>query len=344
MKKILTLMSFMLTVVSFTLWCTNALAASNFSSTMCYCNDPICFDNSSDTETDPYAEVMNQFSSNNNQIIDGLDTCNQILSNKVLNTLLNNGYCNVRFLGRYLQDGDAPNAMHKKITQKELKLLSASSIPIVSYYQLSADKRSCFTYSKGVTQAKDAIECALAIDQTKKTPIYFCVDFDPTCTDDRNAICDYFRGVSTVLANTSLNKRQYTLGIYGNANTLTLLKPIYPNARTILCGLGKNYQGVEFTNWDIRQELVSHILYSGSTEIAIDVLHGHANTCGAWLHTHKSWKNYGSAEKHRTYCSYCGCYIYASHVPNSAGNYCSFCGYRGTIIVQTPNKTEDDMD
>lgn len=262
-------------------------------------------------------------------LIDGCDTRTQINTAAKLSTLLdNNGGHTIKFVARYLQNGNEEDP--KKITPTELKLLSSRSIPIVSLYQLSGDKLSDFTYQEGIDNATDAISCATAIDQPSGKPIYFCVDYWPD-DSELNIILNYFNAINSVFSKSSTNPKGYKLGAYGCSTVLRMLRTSYPSIKTMLCGTTNCYDGTYFTSWDIKQG--SQILIgSGANIMYICVDRAYSTSYGAWGHEHSypvRWSNYNNPAQHRRKCIYCSKYQYQNHVQDLTVRGASFANIPG---------------
>lgn len=265
-------------------------------------------------------------------IINGCDTMIQINTAAKLQTLQNNGYYSVGFLGRYLQN--AQNGTDKKLTIEEVCILSNASIGIVSIYQISASNADYFSTSRGVSDATDAISCSTAIGQPNATPIYFAVDFWPKNDTEYTKVMSYFSGINQILLSASQNPRGYLLGAYGCSNVLQRIKAVYPSSYTMLWGTDECSDGTSFNNWNIRQGS-QHLIGSGTTLMNICVDIGKANATGEWLHTHtytSGWSNYNNPAYHRRACTICGAYTYQTHVLNSNQTKCKICGYSGNIV------------
>lgn len=260
--------------------------------------------------------------------VEGCDTRKQLITSALLSTVLNNPYCEVNFVGRYLENGSNTNP--KKITPEELNLLSAASVKIVSLFQLSGTDVNDFTRVNGISHATQAVNCAAALGQPNGTPIYFCVD----CLPSKLALNAYFGGINSILSNSSKNPNGYIMGVYGTAGTLKYLRTIYPNIRTMIWGGSVSIvDGETFYNWNIFQQSPHILIGSGANQMYIDVCNAFSQSYGAWLHTHsyQAWSNYGNSALHRRKCKYCTKYDYAAHIPNAAQTRCTVCGYTGDM-------------
>ena len=263
----------------------------------------------------------------------GCDTWVQLKTQALFDAVVKNGKYKINFIGRYLKNAPAANSLQKEITAEELKIFNSAKMPLVSLFQYSASSVDSFNRYKGIDQASKAVERALKLNQPNGTPIYFCVDYNPE-EGDFSEIIEYFVGIQSVL-NSSANTRNYKMGVYGNSKTLDRVKAAYPSCRKILCCSDPN----AYTDWDIYQENHQEFVNCGSTVIPFDIMRAKASSYGGWnsVHTHTGWTNYGNASYHRVYCSTCNSYVYEMHVPNSTGLGCSVCGYRGSILIHTPN-------
>ena len=151
----------------------------------------------------------------------GCDTMSRINFYR-LGLLLNNEYCTISFLGRYLtQDNPSSN---KSLLESEVKLLSSHNIDIVSLMQKETEDINHFTAANGLADAYTAVEAAAALGQPNGTPIYFCVDCDPSDDEITDKVLPYFNRANMLLSVSVFNPNGYLLGAYGNSRVLKKIK------------------------------------------------------------------------------------------------------------------------
>ncbi|MDR3599685.1 MAG: DUF1906 domain-containing protein [Desulfosporosinus sp.] len=118
-------------------------------------------------------------------------------------------------IGRYL--GYETQGWSKSLTPDELKIIQAAGLVVFLIWESNPTTAGYFSYSKGVSDAKSALEEATFLGAPKSTAIYFTVDFDAQASD-MASIIEYFRG-----AREGLNS-QYLVGAYGSYNVLQALR------------------------------------------------------------------------------------------------------------------------
>jgi hypothetical protein len=264
----------------------------------------------------------------------GCDTRIQINTGNRLNNLINNGHFTPTFVCRYLKN--ATSSSPKELTPEEVTLLSSASLKIVSLFELYGESVSGFVSPKGTNHAKAAISRAATLGQPGGTPIYFCVDFEPT-TSEQNTIKNYFDEIYAVFTNNTENPNGYKFGVYGCGSVCSMIKSRYESSafnnyyiHTFLC---LPYES--FTNYNLKQHLPQYSIGSGSNLVVLlkDTSNSNGNPIGSW-HQHSYpvvGENYGNNKKHRFSCIICGHTIYKPHVPNSTYTQCTVCGYTGNL-------------
>ncbi|GKU82579.1 glycoside hydrolase domain-containing protein [Niallia sp. NCCP-28] len=106
----------------------------------------------------------------------------------------------------------------KSFDKAEAATIQAAGLKLISIHQKSANYSAYFTEVQGISDAKEAMKNAAAVDQPKGTAIYFAVDFSSQAKDVKN-IVKYFKAVKKTLSG-------YKLGVYGSYNTITAVKGI----------------------------------------------------------------------------------------------------------------------
>lgn len=118
-------------------------------------------------------------------------------------------------VGRYL--GFKTQVWSKTLTPDELTAIKAAGLSVFLIWESNPTNAGYFSYSKGLSDAKLALEEAAALGAPTSTAIYFTVDFDAQ-SNDLAAIIEYFRGVRAGLGD------QYPVGVYGSYTVLQALR------------------------------------------------------------------------------------------------------------------------
>lgn len=138
----------------------------------------------------------------------GCDTATTLDASKI-QTLVNMG---MSFVGRYLPGSNYP------ITPAEKNLILSKNLSIVSIWERGTPtSASYFSSSRGTSDARQAIEGAINIDQPIGTPIYFAVDYDASASDISENIEDY---ITAVIAEFNRQNNRYKVGLYGSGAVL----------------------------------------------------------------------------------------------------------------------------
>lgn len=107
----------------------------------------------------------------------------------------------------------------KAITLPEAKALSAAGLQLVVVYQDRNDKLQRFSAAIGAQQATNALASAAALGQPAGSAIYFACDFDPSPTEARGPVMEYFHAVHDVIG-----PSPYSVGVYGSGLTCRLIR------------------------------------------------------------------------------------------------------------------------
>ncbi|MHB1651685.1 MAG: DUF1906 domain-containing protein [Desulfitobacteriaceae bacterium] len=117
-------------------------------------------------------------------------------------------------VGRYL--GHKNMNWWKTIGPDEVQIIHDAGLALILIWESNPTYAGYFDYSKGVSDAKLAVDEVASLGAPKGTAIYFAVDYDAQ-TGDMAAIEEYFRGVRDGLA------RQYLVGVYGSYDVMAAL-------------------------------------------------------------------------------------------------------------------------
>ncbi len=112
-----------------------------------------------------------------------------------------------RFACRYL----SYDTTGKNLSPTEAEALGGAGIAVVSNWEWTA-RGALGGRSEGAQHARDAVAQHLVCGGPADRPIYFSVDFNPTSAE-MATVCDYFRGVATVLP-------VERIGVYGGVGTV----------------------------------------------------------------------------------------------------------------------------
>lgn len=118
-------------------------------------------------------------------------------------------------VGRYL--GYKNQGWSKTLTPDELKVIQAVGLSVFLIWESNPTTSGYFSYNKGISDAKLALEEAAYLGAPNNTAVYFTVDFDAQ-SSNMAAIIEYFRGVCEGV------NGQYLVGAYGSYNVLLALK------------------------------------------------------------------------------------------------------------------------
>lgn len=152
-------------------------------------------------------------------------------------TLINHGY---ETIGRYLTN--APNSkLNKKIQPGELKNIFNAGLTVFPIYQTNGAQLSYFSEAKGESDAKAAVDAAVAHGFTKGTTIYFAVDFDAYDHEVSSNILPYFKGVSSKMK--ELMGSYYKVGVYGARNICSRVSESGYAETSFVSGMSTGFSG-----------------------------------------------------------------------------------------------------
>ena len=140
--------------------------------------------------------------------------CAQPLNAARAKTLFDNGY---RYVGRYLT-GTYAGGQSKALTVSEEQIILDAGLRFFPIYQNGGTRLDYFSEDKGKSDAKAAVEAAIALGIPQNTIIYFAVDFDAMESQVNSNIIPYFRGVYSIISGSI-----YKTGIYGTRNTCRIV-------------------------------------------------------------------------------------------------------------------------
>lgn len=278
----------------------------------------------------------------------GYDTVFRLSDNlSLFNSIINDSWHDNLpfFIARYLTN--AVNGQDKRMTMAEVELFSQHNIHIVSIFQEKKIKTNSqgiitnYDSDQGVEDAEKAITAAANLCQPMGTPIYFAVE-TPLGTDPTTAnaviIHNYLLSVASILSS-SLNNRNYLLGVYGPESTCKMIKDYWFSAAFSMYGKPYSYT---FSEWTIRQDN-NPSGYAGNLSGLVDFNVANSSNYGGWLyHSYPDgWTNYGNSARHRKKCIICNQYVYENHFPDATGMRCVKCGYTGIFSFPRQSNHEN---
>ncbi|HEY3442143.1 MAG TPA: glycoside hydrolase domain-containing protein [Paludibaculum sp.] len=122
----------------------------------------------------------------------------------------------IRFVARYYSRVAA-----KTLNPAEAKALCAAGLRLVTVYQDSQNDVKFFSEAQGVAAAERALALAGAVGQPEDSAIYFAADFDPSPTEVRGPVVEYFQAVSQTFRSATT---RYAIGVYGSGLTCRLIR------------------------------------------------------------------------------------------------------------------------
>jgi len=138
--------------------------------------------------------------------------CSTTLNLSTASTMKNSG---VVAAGRYL--GYKNMNWSKSIPPEEVRVIHDAGLALFLIWESSPTNSGYFSYDKGVSDAKLAVDEAVFLGAPSSAAIYFTVDFDAQAGDIA-VILEYFRGVRDGIVG------RYLVGAYGSYNVMTALK------------------------------------------------------------------------------------------------------------------------
>jgi peptidoglycan hydrolase-like protein with peptidoglycan-binding domain len=122
----------------------------------------------------------------------------------------------MKFVARYYS-----NTAAKTLTPAEARKLSGAGLQLMVVFQDANNRVGVFTGARGINAATKALALAADIGQPAGSAIYFAVDFDPSPTEVRGPVSDYFHAAHQVLA---AAPTRYAMGVYGSGLTCRLIR------------------------------------------------------------------------------------------------------------------------
>lgn len=175
-----------------------------------------------------------------------------------------------RYVGRYLDNVDVPNARNKKIQPGELQTIFAAGMRVFPIQQYSNNSLTMFTYARGKQDAIKAHDRAVSYGMGQGTVIYFAVDYDATQVEIDSNIIPYFEGV---VAGLRVRGKRYLHGVYGSRNVCQNVSEKTFARWSFVLGMSTGYSGnLGFRlpeNWAFNQ-IQTLTVGSGSGSIEID--------------------------------------------------------------------------
>lgn len=118
-------------------------------------------------------------------------------------------------IGRYL--GKRSMNWWKAISPEEVRTIHDAGLSLFLIWESAPTRASYFSYGKGVSDAKLAVDEAIFLGAPNTTAIYFTVDYDAQA-GDMSTIVEYFRGVRDGVAG------KYLVGAYGSYGVMMALQ------------------------------------------------------------------------------------------------------------------------
>ncbi|WP_172408123.1 glycoside hydrolase domain-containing protein [Desulfosporosinus sp. FKA] len=118
----------------------------------------------------------------------------------------------VEVVGRYLG-----HTLSKGLTSDEVKAIHGAGLDLFLIFELSPLEASYFTFDKGVSDAKFALQEAENLGVPQGVCIYFTVDYEAQSAD-MSAIAEYLHGIHTILTG------KYLVGVYGSYAVINAMK------------------------------------------------------------------------------------------------------------------------
>ncbi|HAP5462449.1 TPA: DUF1906 domain-containing protein, partial [Enterococcus faecalis] len=142
---------------------------------------------------------------------DGADTSTQLTRSQI-QTLVDN---DIKIVGRYLTGtvGIGKDERNKYLTTEELNNIFSKNLSVFPIYQDGGAALAYFTYDRGLSDGKKAIDAAKNLNIPLTTVIYFAVDLDMLGEEILAYAGEYFKGVSAVMSYSG-----YQTGVYGTRN------------------------------------------------------------------------------------------------------------------------------
>lgn len=209
----------------------------------------------------------------------GFDSAAAISTTSRVNLVLNNGGT---FVGRYL---NVLTNYHEGLTSSEVTRISDAGLYIVSLYETNSNTSPpSFSSSLGTTEANNAIALAENLGQPNNTPIYFCIDCNPTQSQLTSYIVPYFQSIKTVLASATLNPNGYKMGIYGSKLVCSYIRGTYSATERYTYIVDKNWydSNPSFTDWNLRQYKWNYALSTSDPTFLVNYVESSSYGGGGW--------------------------------------------------------------
>lgn len=199
-----------------------------------------------------------------NRTVNACDTRFEITTDRA-KILKNNGY---QIVGRYLTGGD-----FKELRNGEAERIIQEGLFLFPIFQENGRQTSDFSYSRGQTDALNALNAAREKGMPAGTIIYFAVDFDAVDVEVTNYVIPYFEAIVDYMRNS-----EYRIGVYGARNVCRRVSEISSSiVSSFVSDMSTGYSGnIGYKlpqNWNydqINNVTISDPIY-GSLEIDKDV-------------------------------------------------------------------------
>lgn len=210
----------------------------------------------------------------------GYSSATAVSTTAIANAIVDSGRT---FIARYLNE---KAGVRDGLTLTEAQRISSAGLTVVSLYeQNSGTTVTSFTSSQGNTDANAAITKAILAGQPVNTPIYFCIDCDPTPAQMTSNIVPYVQAIIAVLASPSINRYNYKLGIYGSPYVCSYIRGTYsPTERYMFAVIGNGWRdsSPSFTAWNMKQYQWNQQLANYSSKYLVDYVESSSYGGGGW--------------------------------------------------------------
>lgn len=145
-----------------------------------------------------------------------------------------------RIVGRYLTNASGANARDKKIKPGELATIFGAGLSVFPIYQTYGGDASYFTPQQGTFDASDSLNAASGFGFSRRTIIYYGVDFDALDTDIVNSVIPYFQALTKAMA---YYGSPYRVGVYAVRNACTQLAAAGLTQGSFVLDMSNGYSG-----------------------------------------------------------------------------------------------------
>jgi hypothetical protein len=145
----------------------------------------------------------------------------------------------------------------KRLTAPEANAILAAGLMIGVIYEDLPNVVSYFTNARGIQDATNAFNTAVAMGQPTGSAIYFAVDYNAPTADISGPILDYFNGVSQGMQTSSAGGAiTYAIGVYGSGDVCDFIKGQSNLAKYSWLSESTSWFGSQtYAAWDVNQAL-----------------------------------------------------------------------------------------